>query len=214
MSDESEVLLGTIVNRRQLNANHIAVTVLVRTPPGGVKTFQDAKTLGVVPMSISAPKLYGEPARELYASAFFDSKQVLGRIGTPEQYSTWVKKQRCRKTRDYGHPENPVVPAHYRTVADGAGTGQKNDYGEIPLRNDLHNEQHQKGYSALGGKEQFQKWLRQSRRAWGSEVLLSKMGFESFAQVPPIYFYRYFIQPQGLEKHLPTGYKQAVFHGI
>lgn len=165
--------------------------------------------IAVANMEGPAPKLYGKETQALFANGFFNNPKVLEKVGPPNQYSEWIKTRRCKVTGDYGHFENPIVPAHIRT-SDQAGTGHKNPYGEIPLLKEQHDLQHQKGYSAIGGLEKCLGWRKAMQNEWAKGVLKFELGgWQSFAQIPPAYFYKAWIVPNGVERYLPKEYRDA-----
>lgn len=211
MSNCEQAISGTVIRIHRFSQNVQAFVVLAEIDAKQISHYRMGAHVAVVPMSEPAPKKYGKVFQELFTKGFFNNRQVLEKVGTPEDYSDWIKMQRCMVTGSEGHQENPIVPAHIRT-SDEAGTGYKNPYAEIPLLNSLHQEQHQKGYSEIGGMEKCIKRRAQKRNDWASVNLKFRLGgFSSFAQMPPIYFYKTFIQKHGLERFVPKSFKKALF---
>ncbi len=122
-----------------------------------------------------------EFAEELYQSSFFRTPKVWKAIGTDDELKKWIIKQPCAYCKN---TEN-IHPAHVRRIRDGFGTALKGEYAMIPLCYDHHiNYQHQHGESALGGKEQFDKWRIEYLHKWCWETLKKKLGYQSWLDVP------------------------------
>jgi hypothetical protein len=92
---------------------------------------------------------YGQYARALVQSGFFRSPVLWNAVGTDGQYLTWLKKQRCAFTGEYGHEDNPIVAAHVRRVSNGSGMGIKPPFSAIPLNNFHHQQQHLHGEDSI-----------------------------------------------------------------
>lgn len=131
---------------------------------------------------------FGAEASRLYSCGFFFNPKVMEAVGTPEEYAAWVQRQPSAysgKFSEYVNGEGRCVAAHVRRVADGAGAAIKNDYAVIPLTNEEHAMQHQRGESALGGKA----WCDQQRARhlsrWMAETVFHEpsMGHVSPARV-------------------------------
>ena len=121
---------------------------------------------------------YGEQAKALKLSSFFRNPKVWEAVGSDENYCTWLRCQKCANCKS-----SPVVVAHVRRIANGAGIGKKPEYSAIPLCDDCHTDQHSHGESALNidmDKERI-KYLQD----WCWEELKTQLGFASWAEVPP-----------------------------
>ena len=129
---------------------------------------------------------YGDDARALHASGFFRVPEVWRALGTDKEYLEWCKGQPCCVSGKIFGPHNgDIVAAHVRRIADGAGTGIKPDFSAIPLCASHHHEQHQKGESALGGKEQFNTQRIIHLEKWAHERLCEVLEVESLTEASP-----------------------------
>src|SRR5690349_4222939 len=88
--------------------------------------------------------------------------------GTDEQFREWVQRQpSCVSGRfsEYVDGEGRCIAAHVRRAGE-SGTAFKGEYAAVPLTHDEHLVQHQKGESALGGKEFFDRQRVKYLRCW------------------------------------------------
>ncbi len=132
----------------------------------------------------SAPS-YGEQARELKLSSFFRTPDVWRAVGTDAAYQAWCRKQVCAACERDGGDQNPIVFAHLRRVAEGAGVGIKPPYCGVPLHDSEHNLQHQHGESRIAPPETWDRWRIEHLQRWCWESLKAELGFESWREVPP-----------------------------
>lgn len=144
---------------------------------------------------------YGEQARLLRLSSFFRTPVVWAAIGTDAHYHAWVVQQPCCAD---GKHEGDVVGAHVRRIANGSGTAIKPPYSEIPLCHAHHSAQHQRGESAIGGKEWCDKRRIEHVQQWAWETLKAQLGFESWADVPPARLAEWAVA-QSVDNYLPSG---------
>ena len=128
---------------------------------------------------------YGAQARILFQSSFFRSPVVWRAVGTDDEFLAWLRTQPCAKTGQQSSESDPVVAAHVRRVSEGAGMGIKPPYCAIPLLDSLHRLQHQKGESAVAVREWWESQRIVHVHRWAWEALKSKLGFESWRDVPP-----------------------------
>lgn len=150
--------------------------------------------------------LYGEQAKQLRLSSFFRTPDVWRAIGSDSDYQAWCRKQVCAFCQQSGSEINPIEYAHVRRVADGAGTGIKPDYSGIPLCHVHHSEQHQKGESAIGGKEAADKFKIEHLQRWACETLKQQLGFESWKDCPPTIL-KDWADENELTRYLPECYR-------
>lgn len=165
---------------------------------------------------------YGEQAKELKLSGFFRIPDVWRAIGKDEEFLAWLRTKECA-AKELLRPRVPVlvfpspqvrsipcdgdiVAAHIRRIANGAGTGIKPPFSALPLCNNHHMLQHQKGEGALGGKEWFDQQRIKYVEQWAWETLKAALGYESFADINPRIIYDW-AQPHDLIKYLPSSYK-------
>lgn len=156
--------------------------------------------------AVSGDGAYGEHARELRLSGFFRSPDVWAVVGTDDSYQAWCRSQPCARCRRDGNDANPIVFAHARRIADGAGTAIKPKYSGIPLHDSEHKEQHQRGESAIGGKEWFDKARIEHVQAWAWEETKRQLGAASFRDVHPRRLYEWAVA-RGVERYLPACYR-------
>lgn len=154
------------------------------------------------------PRLFGEAARELRLSGFFRAPAVWAAIGTDVGYQAWCREQKCAACGKEGGEQNPIVYAHVRRIADGAGVGIKPDFSGIPLHDSEHRLQHQKGESAIAPPEQWDKWRIDHVQKWAWESLRALLGYDSMAKVPPKRMLDW-AQRMGVENYLPAAYRDA-----
>ncbi len=154
---------------------------------------------------------YGALAQSLRQSSFFRNPQVWQSIGSDNDYNQWVKRQKSaysgRFSEYHDNGDRFCVPAHYRKVSEGSGTGIKPDYSTIPLTNDEHQKQHQHGYGVIGDEHWWQVQRINHVQRWCWETLRAQLGYESWSQVPPRVMYRW-AESKGLDKYLPYQYRQ------
>lgn len=73
-------------------------------------------------------------------------------VARDPQYLAWLRGQRSLVSGDYGTPALPVEAAH--GPVNGRGS-KGSDYEAVPLRRDLHREQHRLGWPAFESKYGF-----------------------------------------------------------
>lgn len=142
----------------------------------------------------------------LWHSEFFHTTEVLTKIGSDRLFLEWLRQQPCAKTGNLGYESDPVIVAHVRRIASGAGTGIKPIYSAIPLLNSLHLLQHQKGESAVAPQEWWELQAKRYRHLWGWETLKTKLGYTSWIDVPPATLIEW-AKARGVERYLPAGYE-------
>jgi hypothetical protein len=88
--------------------------------------------------------------------------------GTDEQFREWVQRQpSCVSGHfsEYVNGEGRCIAAHVRRAGE-SGTAFKGEYAAVPLTHDEHLLQHQKGESAHGGKEFFDRMRLRYLMLW------------------------------------------------
>jgi hypothetical protein len=100
------------------------------------------------------------------------------------EYLAWLKTQPCKNCGKVPYGEYLTIPAHVRRVAKGSGSGCKPPWNATSLCNDCHQTQHQKGESALGGKEQMDAWATESLSLYIVEKLWQQLGDQWFDCFP------------------------------
>lgn len=155
---------------------------------------------------------YGQFARQLRLSPFFRTRCVWRAIGTDGSYLTWLRQQEVCKAKQAlistRFCSGPVVAAHVRRIANGAGAGIKPEYSAISLCWDHHELQHAKGERAIGGKDWCDRKRVEQLQQWGWETLKGQLGYESFKYVAPTEL-RAWAEKKGVAKHLPIAYQEA-----
>jgi len=168
--------------------------------PGDV--FAIAKLSPAAAKATLKPKsLYGEAARALMLSGFFRSPDVWRAVGTDAEFLAWLRRMPCAVCNG-----EPAEAAHVRRVADGAGTGIKPQYSAIPLCHEHHALQHQKGESAIGGKEWCDRQRIEHVQNWAWAKIKSDLGYESMADVPPAELRQWAVET-GVDRFLPEDYR-------
>lgn len=150
---------------------------------------------------------YGDYAKDLKISAFFRMPAVWQHIGSDEEYLAWLRKQRCAYTNELGGENDSIDAAHVRRVSDGSGVGLKPKYSAIPLKHSIHVLQHNSGESFLKDQEWFDKKRIEYVSEWAWETLKNKLGYDSWAAVPPILLCNWSSE-RGLFDYLPSRYKE------
>lgn len=73
-------------------------------------------------------------------------------VARDPQYLAWLRERRSLVSGDYSTPALPVEAAH--GPVNGRGS-KGSDYEAVPLRRDLHREQHRLGWPAFEAKYGF-----------------------------------------------------------
>jgi len=132
---------------------------------------------------------YGQYAKALVQSGFFRSPVLWNVVGSDVQYLTWLKKQRCAFTGEYGHEDNPIVAAHVRRVSNGSGMGIKPPFSAIPLNNFHHQQQHLHGEDSINNESWWSTQRIKHVEKWALErfryLLKEQFGVESLTWLSP-----------------------------
>jgi hypothetical protein len=153
---------------------------------------------------------FGMQARALRLSGFFRNQKVWEAAGTDKQYLEWLKTRisALDGDQDFGYEdgEGRCVPAHYRRVEHGSGTGIKPEYCAIPLTNAQHQLQHAQGHDAIGSDE----WWAENRinylTTWAWERVRDHFGVDSFTEIDPKAL-NYWASENMVAEYLPIEYQ-------
>ena len=129
---------------------------------------------------------YGDYAKALFKVGFFQAPPVLAALGTDADFEDWTEHQRSAFSgafSEYVNGDGRCIAHHYRSVANGAGTGTKPPYSTIPLTHDEHDRAH-RGDDDMSHEWQ-QKTLTKHRSAWGRVRLHDIFGVASLAEISP-----------------------------
>lgn len=148
---------------------------------------------------------WGKHYTILYRTGWFYQPDVAAAFGTDEEFLAWLRNQPCAHCQASSTEYAKTEAAHVRRVASGSGTGRKPPFSAIPLCHDDHALQHQKGESALGGKEWFDQMRGKYVTAWIKERLYALTGTESLGEVHPEQF-RELCREHGIENLLPRNF--------
>jgi len=154
--------------------------------------------------AVVLPAKYGEQARQLKLSGFFRCQSVWRCVGPDAKFLEWVRRQKCSVCK----ADAPSEAAHVRRVASGAGTSTKPQYSAIPLCNKHHRLQHDKGESAIGGKEFCDRERIKALEQWCWETVKEQIGFAHWNEVPPSALYTWALD-HGVTELLPEDYLVA-----
>ncbi len=163
------------------------------------------------PKAVKGP--FGEYARALVLSGFFKAPPVWENLGggDDEDYLEWLKTQKSAKSEKYGWYDNGqgfCVPAHYRRVNRGSGTGIKPQFSAIPLTNEEHQLQHQKGHDAIGTDGWWEAQCLKYAERWAYETLKKRLNYDSYTEIAPHRIVAWCRQRE-LENLLPRIFRDA-----
>jgi hypothetical protein len=119
----------------------------------------------------------------LYKSGFWYNPKVLAALGTDAEYREWIQRQPSAYSDQFSEFTDKGArceAAHVRRAGE-SGTGHKAEYACIPLNHAEHQLQHQKGESALGGQEWFDKMRAKYVAEWAHMRLRDALGVESLS---------------------------------
>lgn len=127
----------------------------------------------------------GKLMQALYRAGWFHAPKVLNALGKDAMFLQWCRQQpNCWACNGHGLEDNPIVAAHYRKVASGAGTSIKPPYSAIPLCKLCHDKQHQHGYSVISPAGWWEEKVAKSRQDWGHERMRGIFQTTSMTAVP------------------------------
>lgn len=158
--------------------------------------------------AVIAAGSYGDEARELRLSGFFRAPDVWRAIGSDAEYQAWCRVQPCAACGREGGENNPIVFAHVRRIANGAGGSIKPPYSGIPLHDSEHRDQHQHGESRIAPPEKWDRWRIEHVQEWAWHALKAQLGAESWRDVPPRRLFEW-AERAGVEHYLPAAYRSA-----
>lgn len=180
---------------------------------------------------------FGSQAKSLRLSSFFLRPDVWASVGSDAEYQDWVRTQPCvicgsaDLIADTG--ELKCESAHVRRAGE-SGTGHKAGYATVPMCHEHHQVQHNQGEVAVWletleempieaidkswptteakqlqmAKDWFDKQRIEHVQAWAWHTLKKELGFDSWAQVPPVHLYEWAIHNHIPEKMLPVEYRE------
>ena len=146
---------------------------------------------------------YGKQSETLWKSGFTRAPAVWRALGTDAEYLAWIRQQACCVCGT----TQQIEAAHVRRIADGAGVGVKPDnFSAVPMCHRHHEDQHQHGESAHGGKEWFDKQRINHVSRWAWVALKQQIGVESMTHADPIEVQEW-AKAHGVEQYLPIEYR-------
>jgi len=163
---------------------------------------------------------YGQHAKDLILSGFFNSAKVRERFGGDKAYQEWVRTLPCIITGEYGFNENTGEElneyAHVRRSGE-SGTAYKPKYSGVPLLSSIHKDQHDHGEAWVidrnsvntHGKtpaEWFEAQASNHLKTWMTEVLKYSLGADSMTKVSPDGFREWAVDAD-LEDEVPNKFK-------
>lgn len=166
------------------------------------------KQVGVAFADVEQSKDYGHEAAGLRKSGFFRIPQVWKAIGTDDEFRAWIQRQPSAISGDFSEyvdGEGRNIAAHVRRAGE-SGAGYKAPYACIPLTNAEHQNQHQVGESALGGKEWCDKMRIKYVEQWAWDTLKAQLGRAHWSDVPPETL-REWARMHDVIHHLPALYR-------
>lgn len=126
---------------------------------------------------------HGKAAALLYRAGFHCAPQVRAELGGDKAYLAWVRLQPCCGQSE--QHEGLIEAAHVRRISEGAGTAIKPEYSAVPLCQACHRLQHQRGESAVGGKDYLTDQASKHVQAWAWAALATMFEEDSMTQVQP-----------------------------
>jgi len=157
---------------------------------------------------------HSEAATILWRSSFFGVREVWVAIGSDVEFLEWTKKQECCiNAKKFGPHQGDIVPMHVRRVGNGSGTGIKPEYSVIPGCWGHHTlMQHQKGESAVGGRQFYDRKRIEYLKRWCWEKITALFEKESMTFVAPSAVFSWAIK-NGVDKFLPLNYRKFLNAG-
>ena len=147
------------------------------TPDPPAKVLEDENNNGA-----------GKLMQALYRGGWFHAPKVLEALGKDAMFLQWCRQQpRCWACDGAPLEDNPIVAAHYRKVAAGAGTSIKPPYSAIPLCKFCHDKQHQHGYSIISPAPWWEEKVAKARHEWGHQRMRDIFETTSMTAVPTKY---------------------------
>jgi hypothetical protein len=149
----------------------------------------------------------GKLMQALYRGGWFHAPKVLQALGKDAMFLQWCRGQAaCWHCDGRGlEADNPIVAAHYRKVAAGAGTGIKPPYSAIPLCKLCHDEQHAQGCNVIAPAHWWEEKVAKARQDWGHERMRSIFETTSMTAVPAKYVVEWALEHE-LQALIPHEY--------
>lgn len=152
---------------------------------------------------------YGNAATMLAEADTFGAPGMWEATGSDEDFLTWIRSEKCWLRQLPGHVcAGQVVAAHVRRIARGAGVGIKPNFSAIPLCDRAHQDQHNHGESAIGGRDRVDLASARFIRRWCSRTILAALNYENWFHVPPAKF-RTWADDRSVAHLLPAGYRRG-----
>jgi len=183
------------------------------------------------PLKVEDPKPekgpYGQHAKDLILSGFFNSAKVREYFGGDKAYQEWTRTLPCIITGEYGFNENTGEElneyAHVRRSGE-SGTAYKPKYSGVPLLSSVHKDQHQHGEAWVldqagtntHGKtpaEWFEAQASNHLKTWMTESLKKALGVESMTNPAPEDF-RHWATGHGLDGEVPNKFKHKYWSNL
>lgn len=127
----------------------------------------------------------GKLMQALYQAGWFHAPRVLEALGKDAMFLQWCRQQpSCWACDGRNLEDNPILAAHYRKVASGAGTSIKPPYSAIPLCKLCHDKQHAHGYSVISPATWWEEKVAKARQDWGHQRMRDIFETTSMTAVP------------------------------
>lgn len=148
----------------------------------------------------------GKLMAALYRGGWFHAPKVLAALGKDAMFLQWCRRQpRCWACDGAPLEDNPIVAAHYRKVAAGAGTSIKPPYSAIPLCKFCHDKQHQHGYSVISPAPWWEEKVAKARHEWGHQRMRDIFETDTMTAVPAKYVVEWALEHE-LNHLIPAEY--------
>lgn len=186
-SEDLEHFRGATVKKGD-RAGQLYAVMIVEVGEGG-----SGDAAPPAPVNDNDKGQHGNYYTVLHKIGWFFNPAVWRAVGTDEQFLAWLRTQPCCASRlgvtgRIYECHGDVVAAHVRRIASGAGTGIKPQYSAVPMCDAHHRLQHERGESAFGGMEWFDKQRAAHLVNWIKSILYQKLNTDSLAKVHPAVF--------------------------
>lgn len=165
---------------------------------------------------------YGEHAKDVILSGFFNSGKLRELLGGDEGYQEWCRNQPCAVTGEINLVDQSTglmrnEYAHVRRAGE-AGTAYKPKYSGIPLAHRVHQDQHHLGESAClhnygidveDAQAWFDKQVQKHLKVWIVDNLKQIFETDTLTKIKPSRFYTWAVNTNlvhELPKKLTTKY--------
>lgn len=152
---------------------------------------------------------YGGAATMLAEADTFGHSGMWEATGSDEDFRVWIRTKKCWLRQLPGHVcAGEVVAAHVRRIFRGAGVALKPEFSALPLCDRAHQDQHNHGESAIGGRARVDLASARYIRRWCSRTILAELNYENWFHVPPAKF-RKWANDHSVAHLLPAGYRRG-----